>query len=131
MHCPHCGASVSEESRFCPECGGRLQDLGNTEIVPEEELRLDDIIEEPESAAEVEPETEPEPEVEERTVADALLDLSQLDEEPPRRVIAEVVGEEPEKKNNLLKWVLIAGALLVGICLCCFLSIILLASMGE
>jgi membrane protein YdbS with pleckstrin-like domain len=24
MECPHCGKQVSEQSRFCPECGGKL-----------------------------------------------------------------------------------------------------------
>ena len=47
MYCPHCGASVNEEAHFCSECGGRLKDLGNTEALPEDEVRLDDIIEEP------------------------------------------------------------------------------------
>ena len=136
MYCPHCGASVNNESRFCPECGGRLKDLGNTEIMPEEEMQFDDITGEPEP----EPAPTPAPEVvepaeesesEEQPLADVLLDLSQLDEDAPRRVVAEVVGDEPEKKNTWAKWVALAGALVVGTCICSILIIILLASMSP
>lgn len=128
MYCPHCGASVSEQSRFCPECGGRLQDLGNTEIVPEEEVRLDDIVGEEATQA---PASEP-PATEALAPAEIVPDLSQFQETPGRRVVAEVVGEEPaRKKNDLAKWLVIAGAAVLVVCTCCFLSFILFFSTGN
>ena len=118
MYCPHCGAAVDEAAVFCPECGGRLKDIGDTSLLPAEETAARGAEEKP-FAGEIPAEISTS-----HASVELAPDLSQMADFPEDRSLV-CPPDETRRRSNLAKWLLIGGAALLGLCACCFLSFIL------
>jgi len=129
MYCPHCGSAVGEESQFCPECGGRLKDIGDTQIVPEEDL-ANLMTPEAEDLEKLEEPEEPAPEPE-RPANGLVPDLSEMTETLADQTLVCSPAEGHKKTNSAIKWVVIAAVAVSVMCACCFLSFIMLGAFGS
>lgn len=129
MYCPHCGSAVGEESQFCPECGGRLKNIGDTQIVPEEDL-ANLMTPEAEELEKVEESAEPASEPQ-RPANDLVPDLSEMTETLADQTLVCSSVEGHKNTNSAIKWVVIAAVTVSVMCACCFLSFIMLGTIGS
>jgi hypothetical protein len=126
-YCPHCGAMAQENDLFCPQCGGRLKELGNTALVPVPETVSSEV---PADAPSEIPAQLPDEERASEGTDRLSPDLAQLVDvsQNGSLVCAPEVGP---KKDRTLRWIIIGMVVTALVCCCCLTALFLLGTLTN